>query len=268
MRAFLCLCFAFALAACGGGGGDNRSATPVTSVQSPAPQFVSGNPKYADSDPVVWQGPKPWDYAVHGVDVARYQAGLDFGKLERNGIKFAFIKATEGGDIVDPEYKTHWARAKAAGVKRGAYHFYYWCRGPEDQAKWFIRNVAKEPSMLPPVLDVEWNHLSPTCKTRPPAAEVRAAMKTWLEMVKAHYGRTPIIYTTPDFYKRNEIWKINGYHMWLRAVARPLSEIYPGERWTFWQYSGTGRVPGAPGDIDLNVFRGSEATWNAWVARN
>ncbi|MEM6618035.1 MAG: GH25 family lysozyme [Pseudomonadota bacterium] len=250
------------LVACGSGG---PAPTPVTTVLSPAPSFVGGNPRYADSDPVDWTGPKPWNYAVHGVDVARYQAGLDWQKLRKNGIRFAFIKATEGGDHLDPEFKTHLARARAAGVPAGAYHFYYWCRPASDQAAWFRRNVPKA-GMLPPVLDVEWNHLSPTCRTRPPADIVRAEMRTWLTQVTASHGKRPIIYTTPDFYKRNELWRIKGYDFWLRAVARPLAEVYPGQRWLFWQYTGTGRVPGAPGDIDLNVFNGSRAAFDAWLA--
>lgn len=267
MRKLLSFCLFAALAvlaACGAG----KRPTPVTTAPAPPPEIVAGNPKYADSDPVEWEGPKPWQYPVHGVDVARYQAGLDFEKLARNRISFAFIKATEGGDFLDPEFRTHWARAGAAGIKRGAYHFYYWCRGPEDQAEWFFRHVPRDPTMLPPVLDVEWNHLSPTCKTRPPAEDVRKAMRIWLAMAQAHYGKRPIIYTTPDFYTRNELWKINGFPFWLRAVARPLSEVYPNERWTFWQYTGTGRVPGAPGDIDLNVFHGSAEVWQQWLARN
>lgn len=264
MRAFFTLSLALLIVACGGGQGP----TPVTTAVSPPPTFVNGNPKYADRDPVDWRGPKPWSYPIHGVDVARFQAGLDFDKLARNGVKFAFIKATEGGDLLDPEFKTHWARAQAAGIKRGAYHFYYWCRGPEDQARWFFRHVPKDPNMLPPVLDVEWNPFSPTCRIRPPAEDVRRVMTTWLKMTEAHYGRTPIIYVTPDFYERNELWKLKGYHMWLRAVAKPLSEVYPGQRWTFWQYTGTGRIPGAPGNIDINAFNGSAEAWEAWVANN
>lgn len=249
------------LTACGG----RRDVTPVTTAQAPPPRIVAGNPQFADSDPVDWEGPKPWQYPVHGVDVSRYQAGLDFRRLAANRIRFAFIKATEGGDVLDPEFATHWARAGQAGVARGAYHFYYWCTDAQTQARWFIRNVPKG-SAMPPVLDVEWNHLSPTCRTRPDPEVVRSEMRVFLNRLTAHYGKRPIIYTTPDFYERNELSKINGYPFWLRAVAKPLSEIYPGERWTFWQYTGTGRVPGAPGNIDLNVFHGSEEQWQAWLA--
>ena len=44
---------------------------------------------------------------------------------------------------------------------------------------WFIRNVPREAGTLPHVLDMEWNHLSPTCKLRPDPAIVRREMKVF-----------------------------------------------------------------------------------------
>lgn len=263
-RLFLFLALTVGLAACSG----NRAPTPLTNKPAPPPTFVAGNPKFADNDPVDWTGPVPWSYPIHGVDVARYQAGVDFARMRANGIRFAFIKATEGGDHTDPEFRTHWARAAAAGLPRGAYHFYYWCRPAAEQARWFFRHVPRDAAMLPPVLDVEWNHVSPTCRVRPPAEEVRAQMREFLRLTREHYGKLPIIYTTPDFFERNELWKINGYPFWLRSVAEPPAKVYPGQRWLFWQYTGTGRVPGAPGAIDLNVFHGEQEHWDAWLAAN
>lgn len=265
MRYLICALMVMGLVACGGG---RQQSVPKTQVVQPSPSFVAGNPKFADSDPVDWPGVTPWQYPVHGVDVARYQLGLDWQKLRANRIQFAFIKATEGGDHLDPEFASHWRGAKRAGIPRGAYHFYYFCRNAAEQARWYIRNVPKDARALPPVLDIEWNHTSPTCRLRPEASKVRASMRQFLRIVKAHYGKDPIIYTTVDFYHDNDLGKINGYTFWLRSVADHPSKIYPGQRWGFWQYSGTGRVPGAPEDIDLNVFHGSQAVWEAWKSRN
>lgn len=265
MRLFLFVLIAVGLVACGGG---RQKSVPKSQVVQPAPSFVAGNPKFADSDPVEWPDIRPWHYQVHGVDVSRYQTGLDWRKLRANRISFAFIKATEGGDHLDPEFQNHWRGAARAGIARGAYHFYYFCRNASEQARWFMRNVPKDAGALPPVLDIEWNHQSRTCRLRPEPRKVRAVMRQYLRMVKAHYGKTPIIYTTVDFYHENDLSKINGYPFWLRSVAGHPSKIYPGQKWAFWQYTGTGRVPGAPADIDLNVFHGTQDSWQAWKARN
>src|SRR5271168_387517 len=101
--------------------------------------------------------PHPSDYPIHGIDVSKYQGDIDWNAVRASGVKFAWIKATEGGDRVDEKFAQNWAMAKAAGVPRGAYHFAYWCRPADEQAAWFITNVPNDPSALPPVLDVEWN---------------------------------------------------------------------------------------------------------------
>ena len=91
-----------------------------------------------------WEGGAPWHYAVHGIDVSKYQGDIDWHKAKTSGVSFAFIKATEGGDRVDDMFDEHWRGAKAAGVPRAPYHFYYFCRPADEQARWFIRNVPKE----------------------------------------------------------------------------------------------------------------------------
>ena len=53
---------------------------------------------------------------------------------------------------------------------------------------------------------------------------------------------------------------------WLRSVAGPPRQVYPGQPWAFWQYSGTGAVPGISGHVDLNVFYGSAQDWGRFVA--
>lgn len=244
------------LAACGGPAGE-----------PPAAPGVLFPANFRDADPVDFGRGGPARYPVQGIDAARFQKSIDWNRARANGVNFAFIKATEGGDLLDPAFKDHWAGAGRAGLWRGAYHFYYFCTAPEVQARWFIRNVPRTRGALPPVLDMEWNPFSPTCATvRPPGAEVRAQMRTWLRLVEAAYGQRPIIYTTPKFYRENDLGRFKGYDFWLRSTAKTPAEAYPGQPWRFWQYSATGLIPGIAGEVDLNAFNGSPAAWQAWVA--
>lgn len=243
---------------------------PVPSVQ-PAALRVPEAPRvyrsrFDDAHPVNFGRIAPHHHAVHGVDVSRWQGEIDWPALRRHGANFAYIKATDGIDHIDPMFRHNWQAAARAGVKRGAYHFFYWCRRASDQAEWFIRNVPKEKGALPPVLDVEWNHQS-NCKWRPSRAEILEKMQVFLDRLERHYGQRPVIYTTPDFYRDNLRGAFRDYPFWLRSVAAHPSEVYPGRDWVFWQYSGTGLSQGVDGKIDLNVFNGDEKAWHRWLAR-
>jgi len=222
--------------------------------------------RFRDAKPINFGKTKPKHYPVHGVDVSRWQGNIDWATLRSHGANFAYIKATDGGDHLDPMFRKNWRAAKQAGLKRGAYHFFYWCRDAGSQAAWFIRNVPRDPDALPPVIDVEWNHLS-DCKRRPSPKVVREKMQVFMNKLEAHYGQRPVIYTAPDFYDDNLRGAFENYPFWLRAVAQHPAKVYPGRKWVFWQYSGSGLSQGVNGKIDLNVFRGSESEWWNWVGR-
>ncbi|MFP5478430.1 MAG: GH25 family lysozyme [Alphaproteobacteria bacterium] len=220
---------------------------------------------FRDADPTDWPGRSPDRYPVHGIDLSRFQTAVDWPTARANGVNFAFIKATEGGDMVDPLFADHWRGAGAAGVKRGAYHFFYHCRPAAEQARWFIRHVPKVPGALPPVLDMEWTPTSPTCTIRRDGATIRQEARIFADIVARHYGQRPIVYTTVDFYEDTELWRLEGVEFWLRSVADHPGEVYGGGDWSFWQYTSTGVVPGIAGEVDINVFAGSKAAWARWL---
>lgn len=221
--------------------------------------------KFRDAKPINFgKGASPKNLAVHGVDISRWQGDINWGKLREQGANFVYIKATDGGDHVDPMFRKNWKNSAAAGMKRGAYHFFYWCRTAGEQADWFIRNVPRVAGALPPVIDVEWNHES-SCKRRPSRERVLEKMQVFMDKLEAYYGQKPIIYTAPDFYRDNLKGAFLDYPFWLRAVAQHPTKVYPGRKWLFWQYSGSGLSHGVKGHIDLNVFNGSEAAWRRWA---
>jgi lysozyme len=205
-------------------------------------------------------------HAVQGIDVSKYQLEIDWREVKRAGTRFAFIKATEGGDHLDVSFRDNWEGAKEAGVPRGAYHFVFWCRPAKDQIRWFIRNVPKEADALPPVLDVEWNHLSRCPRTTPEKA--RAKMREMLRAFEAHYGKKPIIYTDITFHEDvlEGTREFDDYPFWIRSVAAKPHVRYENRPWEFWQFTATGRVPGIRGDVDRNAFYGTEKQFSDWMA--
>jgi len=250
------------LTACGGG----RDPEPYQQPTN-APSYHNGvYPRFADEDPFDWQNIRPGRYPIHGIDISKYQGDIEWLSVRRSGVSFAYIKATEGGDHLDEKFEQNWRNASRAGVPRGAYHFYYFCRTAAEQARWFIQNVPRDRTALPPVLDMEWNHQSRNCPIKPTPNHIRNEMTQFVSILTAHYGRRPLIYTTVDFYAQNDIGRVRGADFWLRSVAGHPSETYPGQRWTLWQYTGTGNVPGIKGKVDLNAFAGTPEAWNSWVS--
>lgn len=203
---------------------------------------------------------------IHGIDVSHWQGDIDWYQVRRAGTRFAFIKATEGALHLDRKFRENWEGARRAGIPTGAYHFVFWCRDAAEQAAWFIENVPRERDALPPVLDVEWNNHSRLCRRRVPRDEALQKIRIMLAMMEAHYGQIPIIYTDINFHRD----VLEGEHFdnpfWLRSVAAEPRERYRDRRYTFWQWTQTGTVPGIRGEVDRNVFYGSEREWAQFLS--
>jgi len=198
---------------------------------------------------------------VQGIDVSNWQGDVDWESVRAAGTQFAFIKATEGGDYLDPKFRQNWFGAKRAGIPRGAYHMLYWCRSAREQALWFVRNVPQDADALPPVLDLEWNHHSRTCPQDTPPEMALKKVKIILEIMETYTGKRPIIYTDVAFHRDVLEGELGGYNFWLRSVAAEPQEIFRNRPWLFWQFTTTGRVPGIRVPVDRNVFNGTAAEW-------
>ncbi|MER0238259.1 GH25 family lysozyme [Fulvimarina sp. MAC8] len=211
-----------------------------------------------------FKGEKPSDYPVHGIDVSKYQGNIDWNAVRSGGIEFAYLKATEGGDRVDDRFHENWREAKSAGVPRGAYHFWYHCRPGVEQADWFIRNVPKDRSALPPVIDVEWTPFSPTCTKRPPREDLIREVMAMANKLEAHYGQRPVLYIPIDVHRDRWVDATNSHEIWARAVADHPDNVYERRKFRFWQYTESGSVPGIRGGVDKNAFAGTRADWERW----
>jgi lysozyme len=205
---------------------------------------------------------------IHGIDVSRWQGEIDWNSVRDAGTRFAFVKATEGGDHLDPAFNRNWTGAKAAGVPVGAYHFVYWCRSAQEQAKWFVQHIPTDPDSLPPVLDVEWNGSSQTCPKKIPREIALEKIRVTLAELERHTGKKPIIYTDITFHEEVLRGELNEYPFWIRSVAAEPHERYSSRPYALWQWTTTGRVPGIKGDVDRNAFHGTERQWVAFLDRS
>ncbi len=191
---------------------------------------------------------------VRGIDISHYQHEIDWDRLRNADIdgvpvSFALIKATEGTSIIDEYFNQNFYQARQNNIHRGAYHFLTTSSDPVAQARHFCKIVQLETGDIRPILDVERrDKLTP--------AQLRQHVLAWMNYVEAHYGTTPILYTsykfrtdylnTPEF-DRYPLWIAHYYVERLR---------YKGQ-WVIWQHTDRGTVDGIEGHVDLNVFNGT-----------
>ncbi|HEV3471189.1 MAG TPA: GH25 family lysozyme, partial [Pyrinomonadaceae bacterium] len=112
-----------------------------------------------------------------GIDVSHYQGGVNWEAVKAAGCAFAFAKATEGAGVTDPFFHANWAGMKAAGLLRGAYHFFRPAQDAAQQAAHFLSTVQLQPGDLPPVLDVE-------TADGVAGADLVGGVQTWLDAVE------------------------------------------------------------------------------------
>lgn len=189
------------------------------------------------------------DYLIQGIDVSHHQSWITWSALPDQGIHFAYIKATEGEDLVDSLFQYNWCEAQNVGIRRGAYHYFRPDAPVLDQVLNYIREVDLEPGDLPPVLDVETTDGVTT-------EQLVERVRTWLTLVEIHYSTRPVLYSYQRFYNEHLAEAFGDYPVWIARFSDQLPELLPLKEWHFWQYGDRGQLVGIQGNVDFNAFAG------------
>jgi lysozyme len=198
--------------------------------------------------------PSRLEYPIRGVDVSGHQGRVNWKSVASSGIRFAYLKATEGGDFRDTTFVENLRGANEAGMACGAYHFFSLKSPGTTQAQNFIRAVLKESVTLPPAIDLEFVGNS---SARPSPKVFQEQLGLFMKAIREEYGCEPVIYTSEDF---SSVY-LGGRAIkrpWVRAVLFGLNRD-PGQSWIFWQFTERARVPGINGFVDMDVFNGNSA---------
>lgn len=198
---------------------------------------------------------------LQGIDVSHYQGKIDWKAVKGSDVGFAFAKASQGQSVADSRFAENWAGMKAAGLLRGAYHFYSVGEDPKAQARNFLGKVKFEPGDLPPMVDIE---------TENPGAESNAGqiadLHTFIAQIKAACGAEPFIYTGPSFWNAHFDDSFSDCPLWVAEYGVSAPKPVSGwSVWTIWQHSQSGTVPGISGHVDLDYFNGTSAQLDRFV---
>ena len=191
---------------------------------------------------------------TRGIDVSHHQGQIDWARVSAAGIRYAFMKATQGAGFIDSRFAANWEGAALNSVIRGAYHFFDPEATAAEQFENFTSVVTLEAGDLAPVVDLEvdgqdWSEL-PSAQRIPVVIEL-------LEFLEDHYAMVPLIYTnwaSVDAIFRGRPGQLTHYPLWVASYRQNPPPRMPAgwTDWTHWQHSSEGSVSGIAGAVDLN----------------
>lgn len=200
----------------------------------------------------------PKGYSSLGIDVSHHQGKIDWIKLfdttnVQPRINFVYVKATEGGDHVDSQWKYNRKVLLELGINHGAYHFFQSKKLPAPQAEHFLNHWQSKENDLPPVLDVETEGFDDK--------DLRHKMERWLAIVEERSGMRPIIYTSKSFYQTKFKGHFPNHKFWIASYSRN-PRIKSDSAILHWQFTESATLPHHSTLVDLNVsklrFRSSD----------
>ena len=207
---------------------------------------------------------------LNGIDISSWQDDLVVGDMDT--CDFVIVKATGGAGYSNECFRTHCDQTLAAGKLLGCYH-YARDRGyegsAEQEADHFI--AAFKPYIVKAIPFLDWE--ADALGLGPSWA------KAWLDRVRAKTGVTPGIYTSKSvLFSYDWASVAKTYPLWVAQYPNYEDTGFVDEPWTdswdfgawssplIFQYTGTGRIPGYGGHLDLDLFYGTADDWRRLCA--
>ena len=213
---------------------------------------------------------------IAGIDVSSHNGTVDWEQVASAGVKFAWVKATEGQNHINRNWVKRYNGAAENNIIVGAYHFarpdFNKYDTPEEDAQAEFKHFR---DTLEQVGGLKPGNLVP-------AVDLEAGMKTddqynadwylkWLALAEEEWGVKAIVYSARwawNLYIRNaakeDIETFTRYPVWWANYIRkeyfvgPEKQLRGWQEWDVWQYSGSGKCPGIKGRVDLNWMAGSQ----------
>ncbi len=198
--------------------------------------------------------PAPSVPSVPGIDVSGHQGTVNWRHWWDRGVRFAYVKATEGTGYTSPDFAHQYNGSHGVGMIRGAYHFALPDRSSgAAQANYFVDHGggwSPDGRTLPGALDVEYNPYGPDCYGKSPR-RMTEWIKSFSDTYHARTGRYPVIYTSTHWWNKCVSGDFSSTSpLWIARYADHIGEL-PHD-WgfhTFWQYTSK--------PLDKNFFNGS-----------
>lgn len=220
------------------------STTITTTAPQPSSTTTTAPQPPSTTTLPTWPSLRPGE--SYGIDVASYQGQIAWPTVVADGVRFAYIKATQGTNYVNPYFAADWQSAKAAGVAYGAYEFYSLCSSGLAQAQTYLATVPQDADALPAAVDLE---LQGNCRARPKSGALARQLASFATAVQRATGKSVIFYVGLDFalfYPKLSILELHP--LWLDLDGRPSSTAV-----VIWQWDSPVQMSGVAGAVDLDL---------------
>ena len=200
------------------------------------------------------------DNVTFGIDVSKYQSGLDWNKIKKTGVSFVIIRigyrgyGAEGKLVKDPMFEEHFTNARNAGLKVGVYFFTQAVNEAEAQEEAEACNWALNNRMLdyPIFYDTEAS-TAPGGTGRADGLGVEDRTKcaiAFCERVK-ELGYQPGVYASTTWYRKRVDYNTlrSRYTIWNAHYGVSASPV----GCDLWQGTEKARINGYSGDLDANI---------------
>ncbi|MCI7766404.1 MAG: glycoside hydrolase family 25 protein [Oscillospiraceae bacterium] len=184
------------------------------------------------------------------IDLSHHNGAVDFKKVKAAGINGVIIRTGFGVKSpkqADRRFEEYYAKAKAAGLYVGAYHYSYAkdVPGAVKEAEFMLELIKGKSFELPVYGDFEeQGTLSKfTCT---------AMVKAFCDRLEAA-GAWAGIYSYDTFFKDKLTADIpKRYTAWVARVENVFPKCVSPDDVGIWQYSWKGKVGGISGDVDMD----------------
>ena len=192
--------------------------------------------------------PPPPARPLRGVDVSHHQGEVDWQRVRRDRIGFAYLKATEGSGFTDPLFRDSARAARSTGLRVGGYHYFSLCSPGAPQAEHFASVLDAAPARsMPPAIDLE---LLGNCSDPPPRPVLLDQVRAFIDVVERRTGQEIVVYAYPEFETRYRFADALDRRQWVRRIGdRP-----PTRDWFIWQKDDQAVIDGISGPADLNLL--------------
>jgi len=198
---------------------------------------------------------QPFSGRIVGIDVSHHTGVINWEKVKLQGINFAYIKSTEGCDIVDSRFQYNVQKAHLAGIPVGAYHYFSFNLAGKSQAKHFLRNVDVLNMDLPPVIDIEEDdRMNFPQNTKHIASQIYE----FIAQIQKTTLRKVVIYANQYAYHKYIEGRFENNPIWICSIGQAPKIA---SKWHIWQKWHNGLCPGAPRVVDINLFNGDSKEW-------